>query len=231
VVSSDIIPPIGTSNLANLEVVQTSVDRHPPHPFNGTVVGTPSDVTVEMPFWLQNPKQLDTAIQSLYEVASTSGGYYGPGVSPTEGQFGNSATARGITFVDHDVEFSGTGGGILVVTGTLTFHGNFNFSGLIIVTGAGGVKRSGGGGGSIQGNMVIAPYEHNKIITTAGNYSVTPNIPPVFEDKSSITTTTQFLAPKYDLSGGGNSEIRYNSSSVANGLTAISNFALGIAEK
>lgn len=231
VVSTDIIPPIGTSNDANLEDVQTSIDRHPPHPFNGTVVGTASNVTTDMPFWLQNPKQLDTAVQQLYGVANSSGGYYGPGVSPTNGQFGNTASAKGITFVDHDFEMTGSGGGILVVTGTLTLKGNFSFNGLIIVTGAGGVARSGGGGGSIQGNVVVAPYEHSRIIVTPGNFTVNPPILPVYEDKSTITTTTQFLAPQYDLSGGGNSEIRYNSSSVANGLTAVSNFALGVVEK
>ena len=231
VVSTDILPPIGTSNTENLEHVQNSVDGQPPHPFNGTVIGTPSNVSAEMPLWLRNPKQLETAIQLLYNVANSSGGYFGPGVNPTEGQFGNSATAKGITFVDHDVEFTGTGGGILVVTGKLTLKGNFSFNGLIIVTGAGGVDRSGGGGGFIQGNMVIAPYEHSRIRVTAGNPTATPPVEPIFEDKSSITTTTQFLAPKYNLSGGGNSEIRYNSSSIANGLSAISNFALGIAEK
>jgi hypothetical protein len=82
------------------------------------------------------------------------------------------------------------------------------------VTGQGGVLRSGGGTGLLQGNIVVAAYEHSAISDTAA-----------------IAQTATFLAPQYDLSGGGNSTIQYNSSSVANGLTAISNFVLGVVEK
>jgi len=104
-------------------------------------------------------------------------------------------------------------GGIMVVTGKLTLHGNFSFKGMIIVTGQAGVDRSGGGGGEIQGNMVIAPYS---------NSTVAPATDPI---------SAMFLAPQYNLSGGGNSEIRYNSAAVAGGLVAVSNFVLGVAEK
>ena len=85
-------------------------------------------------------------------------------------------------------------------------HGNFSFNGLIIVTGAAGVDRRGGGNGTLQGNIVVAPYDLANL--SAG-----------------------FLPPLYDLSGGGNSGVVYNSSSVANGMVAVSNFVLGVAEK
>ena len=77
---------------------------------------------------------------------------------------------------------------------------------MIIVTGPDGVDRSGGGNGVIQGNLVIAPYN-------SGNL------------------TQPFLSPKYDMSGGGTSDLTYDSNSVANGMTAVSNFVLGIAER
>jgi hypothetical protein len=240
VVSTDIISPIGTTSThypdgsvdnSNLEDVQDSVDGQPPHPFNGNVVGTPSDISQEMPQWLKNPKQLDTAIQKLYSVANSSGSYFRLGKTPTDSQWGNVDSGKGITFVDHDVEFGGgaTGGGILVVTGKLTLKGDFKFNGLIIVTGAGGIGRSGGGIGILQGNVVVAPYNHSQIIKTT--WTPAPLVESDFENKSTITTSSTFLAPRYDLSGGGSSNIIYNSSSVANGLTAVSNFALGVAEK
>jgi hypothetical protein len=219
-VSTDIIPPIGTINGTNLDAVNASVLRQPPHPFNGNVIGTPSDVSNEIPDWLSTPAQMDVAIQQLAETARSSpdpnnnptGRFFPSGRQPTT--FGDNANALGITFCDGNCTFTGNGGGILVVTGQLTLHGNFNFNGLIIVTGAGGITRSGGGNGVIQGNMVVAPYENNRI-----------------EDNLNPSATAQFLAPQYDLSGGGNSTIQYNSSSVANGLTAVSNFVLGVAEK
>jgi hypothetical protein len=228
VVSTDIIPPIGTTDATNLDDVQASVDRHPPHPFNGTVVGTPSNVTRENPDWLQSPKATDQAVHTLYNTAlgsadssNTVNGtrYFPSGTTPST--FGNNTTATGITFCDGDVTFTGDGGGILVVTGKLTLHGNFSFNGLIIVTGQGGIDRSGGGNGVIQGNIVVAPYVNSKIVDVNG---------PPKQDLFPADGAT-FLAPQYDLSGGGNSTVTYNSSSVANGLTAVSNFVLGVVEK
>ena len=101
----------------------------------------------------------------------------------------------------------------MVVTGQLTLKGNFRFNGLIIVTGKDGVIRNGGGVGTIQGNMVIAPYVNSGVIPTSNPVSST------------------FLSPQYDLSGGGDSTIVYNSQSLRNGLVAVSNFVIGVVEK
>ncbi len=206
VASSVIIPPIGTTNDANLELVLSKTSGDPPHPFNGKITGTSANVDSEMPFWLQNPTNLHSTVESLKLTAVKSGTYYSSGQTPTV--VGDNATARGLTFVDGDLELTPTmgGGGILVVTGKLTLKGNFNFNGLILVTGADGIQRSGGGTGTLQGNIIVAPYNKNNL--DAG-----------------------FLAPKYDLSGGGNSGVIYNSSSVANGMVAVSNFVLAVAEK
>ena len=200
------IPSIGTTNNDNRRQVYAELDNQ-----NVKTVPDPpaENVATEVPFWLESPKNLNDTINDLRNVAKASGKYYTSGQTP--GNFGNVSTSTGITFVDGDVEFSGSGGGILVCTGKLTLRGNFTFNGLIIVTGSGGILRSGGGGpgvetGILRGNTVIAPY--NPANLNAG-----------------------FLAPKYDISGGGNSTIRYDSNSVANGMTAVSNFVLGVAEK
>ena len=211
-VTTDIIPPIGTSNPANLDTVSLSIDRQPPHPFNGTVIGTSSNIANDLPAYLQSPYALDVAVRSLATVAQSSGRFFPSGVQPTT--FGNNTTAQGITFCDGDCVLTGSGGGIMVVTGTLTLHGNFSFNGLIIVTGQGGITRSGGGDGTIQGNVIVAPYVGSRI-----------------QDNISPTTLSTFLAPQYNLSGGGNSTIAYNSGSVAGGLVAVSNFVLGVMEK
>jgi hypothetical protein len=201
VVTSVIIPPIGTTNSTNLAAVNQNLATGG-HKAN--IIGVPANVSVETPDWLKTARNLDDVIQALRDVAEASGRYYENGQTPPN--FGNVATATGITFVDGDVSLSGNGGGILVCTGTLTLDGAFDFNGLIIVTGAGGVKRNGGGNGVLQGNIVVAPYNPANL---AGG----------------------FLSPKYDISGGGTSTIRYNSSSVANGMTAVSNFVIGVAEK
>lgn len=202
VVSNMLIPSIGTTNAANLDDVEGMVlcGRH----CKTDIAGFPANVSEEMPFWLQNAKNLDDTIERLKIVAKASGRYYAAGQTPPN--FGDNLNAKGITFVDGDVSLSGAGGGLLVCTGKLTLNGGFNFNGLIIATGAAGVRRSGTGGGEITGNMVVAPY-----------------------DKSNVTGG--FLPPQFDTRGGGNSEMRYNSSAVANGMIAVSNFVQGVAEK
>lgn len=203
VVTPIILPPVGTTDDANLAMVLDKMYGDS-HPFNGSVTGTPADVSPEMPFWLKSTSNLHTTLEALKRVAEASGRYYTAGQIPPD--LGDNANARGITFVNGNLQFSGSGGGIVVVTGKLTFNGAFNFNGLLIVTGADGLIRTGGGEGVVQGNVVVAPYYPNNL-------------------------AMGFLPPKYQISGAGNQEIVFNSSSVANGMTAVSNFVLGVAEK
>jgi hypothetical protein len=76
---------------------------------------------------------------------------------------------------------SSTGYGILVVTGTLTFSGNYSFNGLILVIGAGASVMNGGGNGQINGSVFVA--------NTAGG-TINP--------------------PSASWSGGGGNGIQYN---------------------
>jgi hypothetical protein len=209
------LPPIGLTNDYNVNRVHYEVTHGPPNAYGGKVFGEVTNINDELPPWLQSPRRLDQALQQLKATAIASGKYYGPGVTPPNsggGRYGDVTTATGITYIDGNLEFSQEGGGILVVTGTLTFKGGFTFNGLIVVTGPGGISRTGGGSGSLQGNMVVAPYNMGGLTCIANN-------------------TTCFLAPRYDISGGGASEIVYNSNNVANGLGAVTNFVKGVAEK
>ena len=223
--SSDVIPPIGvTTNVPfgdddpNLQHVLNAVDGH----IANNVQGVPSNVRGELPPWMTDPATLDATIHSIYDTAlntfdpnnpARTGRVFGSGSQPTS--WGDNATGSGITFCDGDCELGPvSGGGLLVVTGKLTLRGNFNFNGLIIVTGGGGILRSGGGTGMIQGNIIVAPYENSRI---AGNTN-----PP---------TGADFWAPRWETSGGGNSDIRYNSNNQMNSLNAISNNVLGVVEK
>lgn len=198
------LPPIGVTNDSSLNMVNYELTHGPPNKFNGTVIGTTSNVADEMPFWLQSPANLDATLQNLKAVALASGRYFSAGQTPPD--FGDNINGTGITYLDGNFEYSGAGGGILVVTGNLVFKGGFNFNGLVVVTGAGGIQRNGGGSGILQGNMIIAPYDPANL---AGG----------------------FLSPKYDISGGGDSDIIYNSNSVDTGLTALSNLVKGVTEK
>ncbi len=202
IASTVMIPPVGTTNDPNLYWVETQFDTG--EGWKANVYGDPANVNSELPEWLWSPAALDATIKNLREVATASGNYYAAGTEPSAP--GNYATGKGITFVDGDYTLRANGGGLMVVTGKLTLHGAFAFKGLIIVTGTDGMDRRGGGNGVIQGNVVVAPYNPSNL-------------------------SQPFLSPKYDMSGGGTSDLRYDSNSVANGMTAVSNFVIGVAEK
>ena len=209
------LPPVGVTHDLNTDRVTYAVTHPPPNKFGGKVFGPVTNIKDELPPWLQSPRKLDAALQQLKASAIASGKYYGPGVPPPPyggGNYGDYDTATGITYIDGNLEFAQDGGGILIVTGGLVFKGGFRFNGLVLVSGAAGISRTGGGSGSLQGNMVVAPYNTAGIMCLANN-------------------TTCFLAPRYDISGGGSSEIIYNSNNVGNGLGAITNFVKGVSEK
>ena len=100
--------------------------------------------------------------------------------------YAGSAALPAFTFVDGTCQLEG-GAGLLVVTGDLVLRGNDGFDGIILVLGNGKVTRSGGGGGGTYGAFMIAKFNR---------------------------TSGGFLAPHFDVSGGGGSTIQYDSLSV-----------------
>jgi hypothetical protein len=231
---TDIIPAIGTTDPTNESCVEDYISGYSDSsqcigtngngtdPFNGTVTGSPSNVSSELPPWLSSPQQLDAVVHQMADTAKASNRFFPSGTTPTS--WGDVTTGTGLTFCDGDVELgqgiTGDGGGILVVTGTLTLKGSFTFNGLIIVTGP-AVRRSGGGDGNIMGNMVVAPYVNPRIVDD----------PAPADGVTYDKPAGQWLAPYYDMDGGGTSTLQFNSKSLANSLTAISNFVLGVMEK
>jgi hypothetical protein len=195
------VPSIGLTDPTNYQYV---LDHPPPSGYTPP----PAMLNEDIPDWQQSPENLDELITDLYDSAYPDT-YYPSGVQPPSFGEYDAVNDRwnGITFCDGNCSLNGNGGGILVVTGKLTLTGQFNFKGLIIVTGAGGVDRQGGGNGAIIGNLVIAPYNRSDL--AAG-----------------------FLPPRYDMHGGGNSDVIYSGSSTNfDGQTAISDFMQGVSEK
>jgi hypothetical protein len=97
------------------------------------------------------PDQLNQLAQAMANNANVKC----PGNALCAGTtFGTDASPR-ITYITGDQTVSG-GAGVLVVTGTLTFNGNSNFDGLILVIGQGIMNVKGGGGGQVNGEVFIA---------------------------------------------------------------------------
>jgi hypothetical protein len=131
----------------------------------------------------------------MMNTASAEGRYFTNETDATNstGGLGASSPNGQLTFVDGDFTLgpgSPTGQGLLIVTGTLTLHGNFQWNGVIMVLGTGRVLRSGGGHGNIFGAMFVA------------NFSRTG------------AATDTFGAPTFNTSGGGTANIQYNSDEI-----------------
>ncbi len=214
------VPSFGLTDPTNLNYVTT----HPPGPGAGdpTQMQPPPALldSNNLPEWQQSPAALDSLVDQLRTTAQNSGRYF---VNPTGTQDnfsvgsnsnppGSYSTGTGITFCEGSCQVAADGGGILVVTGKLTNVGGFSFRGLIIVTGEDGWQRNGAGNGQVIGNIVIAPYNRRSYIP---------------ENLSST-----FLAPRYEVTGGGTSDVLYNDiSGSLDNTSQISDFVLGVAEK
>ncbi len=201
------VPSFGVTDPAILAYM----NAHPPGGDPNQMQPPPQVITESLPDWQQTPAAMDTVIDRLRATAQNSGRYYvSPGGKLTDP--GNFANGTGITFCEGSCTVAGDGGGILVVTGMLTNLGGFSFKGMIIVTGEEGWERNGGGNGQIIGNVIIAPYNKRSYVP------------------ENLSTT--FLAPRYYITGGGNSDIIYGDiAGTLDNTSAISDFVAGVAEK
>ncbi len=154
---------------------------------------------VEQPSFLDTAAKARAYLNSLQSKAQTIGRYFDPGTGATT--INDSVNAPQFTFVDGDATLT-SGSGMLVVTGRLTMRGNTNFKGVILVLGEGELERDGGGNGEILGGITIAKFGR---------------------------TSGGFLAPLFTTNGGGNSNVQYDSGSIANALGSATNVS-GIRE-
>jgi len=133
--------------------------------------------------------------EGMMNSAINQGRYFTDGASAIASGAGLGANNPDgvLTFIDGDFTLgpgSPTGQGTLIVTGTLTLDGNFNWNGVIMVLGAGRVFRSGGGHGNIYGAIFVANFARTGASTDA------------------------FGAPTFNTDGGGTSNIQYSSDAV-----------------
>lgn len=82
------------------------------------------------------------------------------------------------TFVDGDFQMGpNTGYGVLVVTGSITFKGNYTWNGPVIAIGQGQVDLGGGGSGTFNGALLVAKTRDSSgnLLATAGSPDINYN--------------------------------------------------------
>lgn len=185
-------PAIGTDNSGDATNVAGQIFR--PDLFTGQGA-TPSVVNDSslLGNW-STPGQLNAFVS---EVASGADATYNCSIngvanagatSACSGTYGSDASPQ-ITYVNGDVTLGG-GAGVLVVTGTVTIHGNMEFDGLLLVIGQGAIVIDGGGHGSFYGEMLVAKT----------NSATSP-----FAQLGTLGI------PSFTWNGGGKSDMYYNS--------------------
>ena len=99
---------------------------------------------------------VDNIALQLAGPSNTYGTRAAPVNNPTLNNMGTAANpAFNVVYGDYTMGPT-TGYGILVVTGTLTFSGNYSWDGLILVIGQGASIMNGGGNGQIFGSVYVA---------------------------------------------------------------------------
>lgn len=156
--------------------------------------------TVETPSFLDSADRARAYLNGLQSKAQSLNRYFKP-ASGSAVTVNDSLNNGMFTFVDGDCTLT-SGAGVLIVTGTLTMRGNTDFKGIILVLGRGVLIRNGGGNGDIFGGITIAAFDR-----TAGN----------------------FTAPTFLTSGGGNSNVQYDSAALSMGIASGQNVS-GIRE-
>jgi hypothetical protein len=117
------------------------------------------------------------------------------------GAVGSDAAPR-FLFIDGDCNLDG-GAGLVIATGNVTINGGSAYSGIVMAMGKGNVQKSGGGGGKSYGSWIVARFDD----------------------------TGNFLAPTFDISGGGNSEFKFDSVAVKRANRMVGNIVQGVVEQ
>jgi hypothetical protein len=161
-----------------------------------------------LPDWLQTtegPTGARAFLNTMQAVARSMGRYY----TTFSGSSGSTASPT-FTFVNGNCTLDG-GAGLLIVTGDLILNGNPNFNGVILVLGGGTVNRNGGGNGNILGSIYVASF--------ARSWPASENGQP-----------HNFRAPVFNTSGGGTSNLRYDSVWVQSAKDALGDIVRDVRE-
>lgn len=184
-------PALVGYNAAGATSLGTQVNR--PASYTGSPAGI-STVASLGP--LATVDGLTNLVNTITSIAGAN--VYGASPLPsTSGVNLGTNAAPVINVVQGDYSLSGSGSGILLVTGTLTMSGTPSFNGLILVIGEGNVVKNGGGNGTLDGSLLVANL-----------YS---DVPPTYTHLIPLGANNPPGIPTVAWNGGGNATIQYDS--------------------
>jgi hypothetical protein len=195
------LPTFGVTNATDLVVADDAITK------GSTVeeVKTTLVAVEDLPSWLQTADAARAFLNDMQIVARSMGRLY----TTFDGNAGSASEPK-FTFVNGNCVLDG-GGGLLIVTGNLVLDGAVTFDGVILVLGNGNVTRSGGGSAAIHGTIYVAKF---------------PRSWPASENN----LPHPFTAALFDVSGGGNSDFRYDSACVRQAKDALGDIVRDLRE-
>ncbi len=198
------LPAFGTTNATDNGIAATQSAS------NTTSIPAAAVVTnTALPSYLRSAAAARAFLDQM-QAAAALGASQTP-ASATYLPNGGSGNPTGFTFVKGDyVMGSGSGSGLLIVTGELTTNGGTDFNGIVLVLGSGYVNRNGGGGGAFYGANFIANVDWPLV--------------------SGATPLTNFGAPFFQFNGAGNATMQYDSEAVTGALRLLPAPVLGVSE-
>jgi hypothetical protein len=191
---------IGVISGADETLVSDAIPSNRANNYTGLGGETPNveDISGDLGSEYTTVSGLEAVVEGL-SYAATS--HYDPGLGNTTAlpSVGSAASPE-IVVVDGNCDFGpGDGYGILVVRGDLVLHGNFSWTGIILVIGQGTVEWNGGGHGEISGGILLA--------RTRDEPTVANPLGPLRATRGDVSI---------DFNGGGGNGISFNSDSTAN---------------
>ena len=149
-----------------------------------------------------------TTVDGLTTFANMITTAAGPNVYPNGTVPTNlgSSSSPVVDVVNGDVSISGSGAGVLMVTGKLTLNGNFSWNGLILAIGEGAILKTGGGSATLNGSMFAA-----NLYSDIPNPGSGPGAYPGYSTLIAMGANNPPGRPWFGWSGGGTATVQYDS--------------------
>jgi hypothetical protein len=169
-----------------------------PDNFTGVDAGCSADVrnVINVAPSFNTVSGLNAVVQSVENSVTTPTGPFTTDQSWSGNNVGGSS-ATSVTVVNANLTLTGAshGYGILLVTGTLTMSGDYSWDGIILVIGKGEFIGSGGGGGQVNGAVVVAKIGNSSYINSPTDGNLLASLG----------------SPTINMSGGGGNGLQYDS--------------------
>ena len=198
-------PALGAYDASAVTALTSDISKRPTNYYTSTPAVAVMNVNPTLSSDSINLTTVDGLTKMVNEVVTAAGAnVYANGVTPTN--LGTTSNPV-INVVNGDISISGSGAGVLLVTGTLTMHGAFSWNGLILVIGEGALVKDGGGSATVQGAVFMGNlYSDNPGSSGPGSYPAYSN--PIALGASPANPPG---IPFFGWNGGGSATVQYDS--------------------